>query len=90
MHAALRAHQIVSKAIYHDQLIRPDFCEKCNKPPNIGWFTQLHAHHEDYSRPLDVTWLCRSCHAKRHSELGWGKTTGNSDRRKARRKAGKK
>lgn len=23
-------------------------------------------HHEDYKRPIDVTWLCRSCHLAHH------------------------
>lgn len=25
-------------------------------------------HHSDYDRPLFITWLCRSCHAKIHGE----------------------
>lgn len=24
-------------------------------------------HHSDYDRPLDVTWLCTSCHRNRHN-----------------------
>jgi hypothetical protein len=38
---------------------------RCGEP-------KVHAHHEDYSRPLDVTWLCQKCHVQRHVELGWG------------------
>ena len=28
-----------------------------------------HAHHEDYSKPYDVVWLCPPCHRNLHNEL---------------------
>jgi ribosomal protein S27AE len=34
-------------------------CHKCGHPV-------AQAHHEDYSRPLDVEWICVKCHAKEH------------------------
>ncbi len=27
---------------------------------------KVHAHHHDYSKPLDVEWLCKDCHWQQH------------------------
>jgi hypothetical protein len=50
-----KAHTLVA---YH--LESPGSCELC------GEETRLHAHHRDYSKPLDVTWLCPACHQNIH------------------------
>lgn len=42
-------------------------CQKCGTTSK-----RLHAHHDDYSKPLDVVCLCVSCHRERHKALGWG------------------
>lgn len=39
---------------------KPTNCEDCNCEG------RLQMHHEDYSRPLDVNFLCTKCHAIRH------------------------
>lgn len=38
-------------------------CESCGAEENVD------AHHDDYSKPLDVRWLCRSCHTLLHAQL---------------------
>lgn len=53
-----KAHNAVSVAIIQGILIQKP-CESCGASP-------VHAHHDDYSRPLDVRWLCPPCHAAHH------------------------
>lgn len=63
-----RAHIIAGNAISAGKL-KPRPCERC------GDAVGVQAHHEDYSKPLDVTWLCPPCHGQRHREI-------NEERRK--------
>lgn len=41
---------------------------KIKRQPCIVCGGKAHAHHEDYSRPLDVIWLCPEHHSKHHVE----------------------
>ena len=41
----------------------PGVCEDCGRE---GTRYEIHAHHDDYSKPYDVRWLCRSCHMEHH------------------------
>lgn len=56
-----KARQTMSNAIRDGRLERLP-CVLCGNPKSEG-------HHEDYTRPLHVEWLCRSCHRKhRHGQ----------------------
>lgn len=55
---ARRAQRRVAYAIETGRLVRPVVCEAC------GTEAKAEAAHRDYARPLDVRWLCRSCHVK--------------------------
>lgn len=58
-------HRIVNIAVKNGLLVKPDKCSNCG---NFFPIRRIHAHHSDYSRPLDVTWLCVHCHASEHSK----------------------
>lgn len=58
---AREASALVRKA-YVKGLIDKQPCEKCGEK-------NAHAHHEDYDKPLEVTWLCHKCHRERHQEI---------------------
>ena len=50
----------LANAIIRGEIIKPTKCDNCGRK---GY---LEAHHEDYSKQLDVLWLCRNCHGIKH------------------------
>ena len=58
------AHNKVSNAIRDGFLLKKEICEDCLVEK------AKHAHHEDYSKPLEVVFLCFKCHGKRHHKTG--------------------
>jgi hypothetical protein len=72
------AHQAVARALKSGALVRQP-CEECARHDGVE------AHHEDYTKPLTVRWLCRFHHLARHRELraqsvGWSDLSGEEIR----------
>ena len=61
---------IVSTAIKKG-VIERDTCIVCN--------SAAHAHHPDYSKPLDIIWLCAKHHRDEHRRVGYGHKLGLSN-----------
>ena len=59
-----KAHSLVQGAIRKGLLTRPDRCDRCGQTHEL-----IEAHHHDYSKPLDVEWLCPHCHARAHGRV---------------------
>lgn len=60
-HLATKAYFLVGRAVASGELARPLECSECRRVHR-----QIQGHHEDYAKPLDVVWLCPSCHQRRH------------------------
>jgi hypothetical protein len=54
------AHILTSRAIRTGKLVNPKTCSECQSAESIQ------AHHDDYTKPLSVRWLCLSCHTDWH------------------------
>ncbi len=52
-----KAHNAIDYALKIGQL---------TKQPCPCGETEVEGHHKDYSKPLDVDWLCTKCHTKLH------------------------
>lgn len=55
---AYKAHTAVSNAV-RDKKLTKQPCLFCGSE-------RVHAHHRDYTKPLEVTWLCAKCHHRLH------------------------
>ena len=56
------ANVLVGNAIVAGRLKKKP-CEWC------GVTDKTEGHHEDYGKPLEVVWLCKPCHGKRHRQI---------------------
>lgn len=57
----VRAHGLLAYHLKKGNIVRPNHCERCDDE------CVPHGHHDDYSKPLDVKWLCVPCHKLEHA-----------------------
>lgn len=58
-----QARIAVGHAVESGRLVKPAHCGGCGKATESRL---LHGHHPDYSKPLEVEWLCTGCHSAEH------------------------
>ena len=69
--------QLKVKHRAREELNRAVKCGRVNKSPCLGCKNpEVEGHHEDYSRPLDVIWLCKKCHTAMHRARATGQGGG--------------
>lgn len=56
----VKARKALNHAIESGKVVAKP-CEKCGAE-------KAQAHHHDYSKPLDVEWLCPKCHSQHHNQ----------------------
>lgn len=62
----VKASEKLRKEIREGKIQRPTKCQKCGEKYNGN--SVINGHHEDYSKPLEVIWLCNACHKKLHTQ----------------------
>jgi hypothetical protein len=55
-----QARVILGNALRDGKVVKSPECEICSISGD------LHGHHEDYNKPLEVLWVCAGCHAFIH------------------------
>ena len=57
------AHKVYNQALRNKKIIASNRCENCLELSN-----NIHGHHFDYNKPIEVIWLCAQCHMSVHCE----------------------
>lgn len=58
----IKAQNKLNHEIFFGRIIRSSHCSNC------GVTGKIQGHHADYSKPLDVMWLCQKCHIAEHKK----------------------
>ena len=61
-----RARQRVRTAVRNGSIVKPEACPRCARPTTPS---KMQAHHRDYSKPLEVEWMCSGCHGLQHLKV---------------------
>lgn len=56
----VKARRLVRAEVDAGRMTRAP-CEVCGE-------AKTHGHHDDYTKPLQVRWLCRKCHDAHHTK----------------------
>src|SRR6266487_4953291 len=57
------ARILLNNKVATGEIVRPTACIRCFA---VG---RVQGHHPDYSKPLEVLWLCKECHIEEHWPL---------------------
>jgi len=57
------AQNAFKSQIRNGNIVRPETCSTCGETGVIS------GHHKDYTKPLEVIWLCHSCHKRTHAGI---------------------
>lgn len=58
----VKCHKQYRLALKTGDIVRPGHCMICNTEGKIE------GHHHDYSKPLNVVWVCKKCHSDIHGK----------------------
>jgi hypothetical protein len=56
----VKCRAAVRRAVKSKKIIKPESCSVC------GNISKLQAHHSNYNEPLNVIWVCITCHVAIH------------------------